>query len=360
MTLDRATEAARHVAFYPSDLYYADLARADGSFDDWNGRADGIHALYFGEVHGETDKAGPVNFDAIDYRPEIAVGRWPVSDEAQTRRVAAKSIAFERAVREGRAPRRAGFVATGGWVDARALLDGAAAALGAGWEVERRYYADGAPAPTTPPSEAEVVALLDRGLALLAHAGHGLPEGFDGCLSVNTLASLRNEPHPAVVFSAGCSTATFAALPPYEDYRTAAGADQPGTNGGHVFAADPPPPAPYQSGPHARTGLGERLLREIPGGAVAYIGCNTGSQPCALTLLAAFVEAWGSAPSPVLGDAWSAALRTYWERERLAELVPTADWYPPSIFFQGMKFMLFGDPSLPLPGGAPAPVPSGV
>jgi hypothetical protein len=24
------------------------------------------------------------------------------------------------------------------------------------------------------------------------------------------------------------------------------------------------------------------------------------------------------------------------------------DWYPPSIFFQGMKFMLFGDPTLPL------------
>lgn len=28
--------------------------------------------------------------------------------------------------------------------------------------------------------------------------------------------------------------------------------------------------------------------------------------------------------------------------------LPTAGWYPPSIFFQGMKFMLFGDPSLDL------------
>jgi len=30
-------------------------------------------------------------------------------------------------------------------------------------------------------------------------------------------------------------------------------------------------------------------------------------------------------------------------------LKPNNGWYPPSIFFQGMKFTLFGDPSLPLP-----------
>jgi hypothetical protein len=41
--------------------------------------------------------------------------------------------------------------------------------------------------------------------------------------------------------------------------------------------------------------------------------------------------------------------RYYYDKERLAQLKPTADWYPPSIFFQGMKFMLFGDPSLRLP-----------
>ena len=38
----------------------------------------------------------------------------------------------------------------------------------------------------------------------------------------------------------------------------------------------------------------------------------------------------------------------YVDRQRLLELKPDAGWYPPSIFFQGMKFMLFGDPSLAL------------
>ena len=37
MVLDRVTPAAFDTAFYPSDLYYADVARKDGSFEDWNG-----------------------------------------------------------------------------------------------------------------------------------------------------------------------------------------------------------------------------------------------------------------------------------------------------------------------------------
>ena len=49
-----------------------------------------------------------------------------------------------------------------------------------------------------------------------------------------------------------------------------------------------------------------------------------------------------------LGDCWTRALRYYDEHQNLETLKPTADWYPPSIFFQGMKFMLFGDPSLRL------------
>ena len=36
------------------------------------------------------------------------------------------------------------------------------------------------------------------------------------------------------------------------------------------------------------------------------------------------------------------------DKEGLARLTPNDDWYPPAIFFQGMKFMLFGDPTLPL------------
>jgi hypothetical protein len=33
-------------------------------------------------------------------------------------------------------------------------------------------------------------------------------------------------------------------------------------------------------------------------------------------------------------------------------LIPNNDWYPASIFFQGMKYMVFGDPALRLPARA--------
>jgi hypothetical protein len=154
-----------------------------------------------------------------------------------------------------------------------------------------------------------------------------------------------------VVISAGCSTAYFATLPPYESYRDAAGQNHVGTNSGEVFTAPPPPPAVYQKGEFNRSGLGEQLLKTGPGGAVAYFGCNTGSQPCGLTLVEGFVLGLNREANPRLGSCWLNAVRYYHEKQQLADLKPTADWYPPSIFFQGMKFMLFGDPSLPMPTG---------
>jgi hypothetical protein len=53
-------------------------------------------------------------------------------------------------------------------------------------------------------------------------------------------------------------------------------------------------------------------------------------------------------PTERIGDAWRDALTHYWSAEHLAQLTPNTDWYPPSIFFQGMKFMLYGDPTLAL------------
>ena len=339
MVLDRVTAPAFDTAFYPSDLYYADVARADGSFDDWNAQHEGWHAGYFGEVHGEHHKDGPINFDQIDYRPELAVGRWPVSTVAEVEQVARRTLLWE--AQPDPAP-TAGLVASAGWVDARALLDELAGQLPAGWRAERRFYG-----AAPPPDEAQVMALLRGGVRLLCHVGHGEADRWDGCLSLRALDQLPAQARPGVLFSAGCTTARLCTLPPYEAYVDVAGVSHRGTNAGEVFTSPPPPPAPYQRGPHNPTSLGEQCLRRATG-AVGYIGCDTGAQPCALTLLAGFVGALRGSPTGRLGDLWVAALRHYWQAERLGELRPTADWYPPAVFFQGMKFLLFGDPTLVL------------
>ena len=356
MVLDRITAQAFDYAFYPSDLYYGDLARQDGSFDDWNGRKEGFHAGYHGEVRGEKNKQDPINFDGIDYLPEIAVGRWPASTPEEVSRIAAKTIAYEKGLASGRKPgaRRAAFISVDGWVDSRGVLDRMGGYLGPAWRIEKRYYAGGGRNDGTPPPDsAQVISLLNEGLGLLCHAGHGQDDRWEQSLKLSHLARVSNSDRLPVVVSAGCSTARFAALPPYEGYLDVAGREHPGTTAGEVFSEPPPPPAPYQSGKFNPRGLGEELLRAGPGGAVAYFGCNTGSQPCGLTLVRGFVKGFREAPGRRLGDAWKFGIAYYHERERLAELEPTADWYPPSIFFQGMKFMLFGDPALLLPDAAP-------
>lgn len=351
MVLDRVTPAAFDYAFYPSDLYYSDLAQSDGSFDDWNAHKELFHAGYFGEVRGEKNKKDPINYDFVHYLPDIAVGRWPVSTPGDVRVVAAKTIAYEQGVLAGRDEyvHRAAFVAVGGWVDSRGLMADLAGELTNKWTVEKCFYADPGQTHSPIPDHNELRAIFNRGAGLIVHTGHGASDQWEQCFSVGDLGGLTNAGHLPVVISAGCSTAYFAPLPPYGAYVDVNGKEHAGTDDHEVFTEPPPPPSPYQRGRFNPTGLGEQLLKHGANGAVAYIGCNTGSQPCALTLVNGFVTALAKAREPRLGDCWADAVRFYYEHEHLAALKPNADWYPPSIFFQGMKFMLFGDPSLRMP-----------
>lgn len=153
MVLDRVTPEAFDFAFYPSDLYYGDLARRDGSFEDWNAATDSFHLGYFGEVRGEKNKHDPINYDRVDYRPEVAVGRWPVETEEEVVRIARKSIRFEQSIGDGTRPqpRRAAFIAVGGWVDTRPLMDRLASSLEPRWSSIKQYYSDAQRPSDTPP-----------------------------------------------------------------------------------------------------------------------------------------------------------------------------------------------------------------
>src|SRR5215510_5272845 len=144
MVLDRVTPAAFDFAFYPSDLYYSDLAKADGSFEDWNGQKNSFHAGYFGEVRGEKNKQDPINYDGIDYLPDIAVGRWPVSTVQELLTVIDKTIAYEIALQSGSQTNLAAFFAVGGWVDSRGFMSNLAERLTNSWQIEKRFYSDSA------------------------------------------------------------------------------------------------------------------------------------------------------------------------------------------------------------------------
>ena len=148
--------AAFDYAFYPSDLYYADLQKADGSFEDWNSNKDGFHAHYFGEVRGEKNKNDPINFDHINYRPKIAVGRWPVSnaDEVKLRRGQVNRLRRRGCGGKGTyaGADKVAIFHPGGWVDARSRLTRLAEGLPPSWQSVRYLFLDAknTPGPTTP------------------------------------------------------------------------------------------------------------------------------------------------------------------------------------------------------------------
>jgi hypothetical protein len=360
---DRRDPAAFDYAFYPSDLYYADLARHDGSFDDWNAGKRGFHRLYFGEVRGEKFKRDPINYDQIDYRPEIAFGRWPVSTEQEVRVVAAKTIAYEESVRNGThaGMGRAAFFNMGGYVDVRDKITAWARQMPAGWTSGRYFYRDDKKSYGTPLADgAHVLAAVNRGVALVVHVGHGSDPNWRNSFSVRSLSRLQDADCLPVIISGGCNTSHFAPLPPYDGYVDVDGNEHLGTEHKEVFHAPPPPPSPYQKGKHNPTGLGEQVLKHAATGAVVYIGCNTGAQPCSITLVEGFLASIRRSEQPLVGDCWARAIRYYYDKEKLAKLVPTASWYTPTIFFQGMKFMFFGDPTLPFatsPGEDPTVAP---
>ncbi len=348
MVLDRGTTAAFDTAFYPSDLYYADLAHPDGSFDDWNAMKEGAHGGYFGEVHGETNKSDPMNFDAISYEPEIAVGRWPVSSPAQASEIANKTIRHQSAALNSTSTstRPIEFLFSGGWIDNRSQAQAlcATAAKSSAWSVNTHAFF----LPDRVPSKEVATTILQGTPAAIFHTGHGQPDQWEGCLDRSVLASLPRTDLPPLLFSIGCSTAEICTLPPYQPYVDVAGHSHAGTVAGEKFATFPPPPAPIQSGALNTTSIAESAVRESSGGAIAVIGCVTGSQPSAHTLLDGFVAEMVDRPSDSIGVWWCGAVRHYVQAEKLRDLKPTESWYPASIYFQGMKFILLGDPTVRL------------
>jgi formylglycine-generating enzyme required for sulfatase activity/WD40 repeat protein len=338
--------------FAPSDLYFADLAKRDGSFEDWNAKKDQFHADYYGELMG-FDGKDPINADQIDYLPEIAVGRWPVHTRTQLQMVVAKTIRYEKHVLADDLPvaHRTAFVNGPGLADVRGQMTDWAKKLEVVTSAQptRLLYKDaGRDDKTPPPSVEEVEKALNGGVGMIFHVGHGTETRWDGCLDLGRLRRVHNAALAPVMFSIGCSTARYAPGAPGNPYVDIHGKAHRGTDAKESFKGPAPPPANYQRGKYDRSSLGVEFVRRGPNGAVAYIGCDTGSQGCAWPMMGGFVEYIASHESPRLGDAWNEALTKYYWDMGLRTIKPQ-DWVNVAIFHQGMKFQLFGDPSMQLP-----------
>lgn len=337
--------------FAPSDLYYGNLAKKNGSFDDWHANKNRGHPDYYGEIQGYKGES-PINLDQISYLPQVAVGRWPVHTIAQLQTIVAKTIRYENHILADDLPatHRAAFINGPNLVDVRDKMDDWNGQLNSAAHVEsvRLYYQDDKRQASAPALSAAAVAkIFNDGAGMIFYVGHGSERGWAGCLNVKQLKSLNNAELPPVLVTASCSTAAFGAMAPYQPYLDIHGKEHPGTKK-ETFTEPAPPPNVYQPEKFDRHSLGTDFLRSSPNGAVAYIGCNMVAQAFAWPMVKSVIDYDTSHREPRLGDAWNAALTEYYHSHHLDTIQPH-DWVQSATFHQGMKFQLFGDPSLRLP-----------
>jgi hypothetical protein len=338
-----------NTAFYPADLYYADLYKADGSFDNWDSNGNG----YYGEIGGEI-RSGLLNIDNVDLNPDIAVGRVPVSTVEEAGIYTEKVIMYETLAFQSNWAHKLLAISSDGFQDDDCRRQEEMLALVPGsWEITRMYNT-GNPCQVTPERTADnIVGELNEGVGLVSFVGHGSMDLWADAVSVKDFTRVENATRLPVIFSGGCGTATFTAYPPGGPYEDSNGLHHAGGEAGEVFPSTPPPPAPLQKADNL-DGIMEFTLVQSENGVIVYVGAVTGAQfPAMFDVNKLFFEGIVQA-GPRAGDAWNYAVRKYYQVHAFETEYDHVDWYVLAEFHQMWKFMLFGDPSLRI-GGVDSP-----
>ncbi len=209
----------------PCELYYAAL---DG---DWN--ADGDDEI--GEAPGPAGEPG----DLVDLVPDVLLGRAPVSTREEARTFVDRQIVYEEG--SGAAsdyPASVLFLAEVLFEsqDGAAIAEDTRALLTPAMSHARLYENHTAYPGAAPLSPASSLAELGRGYGLVEHVGHGFRNTLSvgaGSLSNADVDGLENRPRLPVFLALNCTSAAI-------DFNS----------------------------------IGEHLVRNPAGGAIAYIGSS--------------------------------------------------------------------------------------
>lgn len=341
---DRKTAEAYDIAFFPGDVYYANLFKSDGSFDDWDKNKNG----YFGELGGESTSS-PLNVEEVDNRLDIAVGRVPSSTADEVSTYVSKVINYELGAYGSSWPNNVLLIATTEYIQAACKYQNEIAInYLKDKSVIKLYSKDNPCEKTTEPSPATITEHINEEIGFASYIGHGNSEEWQGYYTIKNLYELINSDKLPIVFAAACGTGEFATLPPYGAYTDIKGNYHKGTDQGEIFETYPEQPACIQTENNV-DGFVETIMVRIPAGAIGYIGCVTGSQEWELDLNKFFFEAL-IRDQKTMGDMWNYMFQRYYETRTFPENIDTPDWTVVAEFHQPWKFFLFGDPSLRIGG----------
>lgn len=174
---------------FPTDLYYADIYRGDGSFSSWDENGNGIY--------GERD-------DGVDFIPDVYVGRLPVDNGNEA------SILIDKIVHFEIPPQRALFIGTELFPDTPVregeFLKNYIAEDLRNMNVEKLYEIDGN-------ANAERIAEeINKGVMFVNFASHGNPSSMvwgNGSWSISDMHLLKNGYTLPYVFAMACLTNAF-------------------------------------------------------------------------------------------------------------------------------------------------------
>jgi len=373
-------------AYYAGDLYYADLYKQDGTFDNWD--YNGNHL--YGELHGEWFTDDCINIDRIDMIPDVAVGRVPAATSQEVENYVDKVIDYESrtrgATRSGTTIewfKSALFIIPYTpnddldeiFLSAKENIVDDSLTTARDFRITRLYdpRVSGAATITNgTPTEDLIKWWMTSGVGFVNYGGHGNRDVWDDVFytwSVDN-RTFNNFKLP-IVHSVGCGTAQFAVQPPYETYVDIYGRTHLGINNGELWPTDLtlPPPTPLQSDIH--DSFPEHMLCYHPNkGAIGYVGCVTGAQAWSKYLDEFFFDGYhepyaidGQHVVVTLGDMWTNMVTQYCDNTKTVsgytlgsigrgETTQKAngDWFKVAGYHQPIKFMLFGDPSLRVGG----------
>jgi len=173
----------------PTDLYYADIYKGDGSFSSWDDNNNGIY--------GEKD-------DGMDLMPDVYLGRLPASNANDANILINKIKYFEIP------PQRAIFIGTGLFSDTdisegEYLKDYIANSLPK-IKIDKLYESNGLAKAN------EIAKEINRGTMFVNFASHGNPSyiGWStGSWTINDLNLLHNDYRLPIVFAMSCLTNSF-------------------------------------------------------------------------------------------------------------------------------------------------------
>lgn len=355
--------------YQASDLYYADLFKSDGSFDDWDGNGNSLYAQVLGTSSNN-------NIDSVDWHPDVAVGRVPASTVSEVNNYVQKIISYELNAFNSPWFKRA-LLVTGcdDCGDAVGISDYIAANYLSGFKIIKHYhtttwqpyYPKHAPKDATPSfiknmmdkRAKPMTDYINQGVGFINYYGHGSWKDFSWVYDKRHLNDLTNTDKLPIIFSRACQTGEFAPSPPWQDYydikNVFHASHQPATS--EIV----PTPNPIQPGTGSGTlhncdleARSEDWLVHRITGAIAYIGCAGIANPGhADQLDKDFFKAY-KLGYKTYGAMWAYMVQQFLDGhgyfDKQGNMIGKNDWERYAIWNALVRFNPFGDPSLRVGG----------